>query len=56
MTQHNALEQELERRLHEIETNESADSVHAALSGRSIAVFAVVCVAIAAASWLVAAL
>lgn len=33
------LEQELERRLVAIETEESSDPVHAALSGKSLALF-----------------
>ncbi|HIY65030.1 MAG TPA: hypothetical protein H9830_01975 [Candidatus Agrococcus pullicola] len=56
MTQHTELERELDRRLTEIESSEIDDPVHAALSGRSIVVFAAVALGIAAASWIVAAL
>lgn len=56
MTQHTELEQELDRRLTEIESNEIGDPVHAALSGRSILVFTAVALGIAAAAWIVAAL
>lgn len=44
------LEQELERRLAEIEADEAADPVHAALSGRSLALFFGVAAAIVALS------
>lgn len=56
MTQHTELEQELDRRLTDIESNEIDDPVHAALSGRSIIVFVAVALGIAAVSWIVAAL
>lgn len=39
MSEGTQLEQELERRLAAIEADELADPVHAALSGRSLAVF-----------------
>ena len=50
------LDEELERRLAEIETEEAGDAVHAALSGRSLALFLAVVVGIAAAAWIGSAL
>lgn len=46
MTENAELEQELERRLSAIEAEESADPVHAALSGKSLAIFLAVVVGI----------
>ena len=56
MSQNAELDQELERRLAEIETAEADDPVHAVLSGRTITLFVTVVVAIAGVSWVVAAL
>lgn len=56
MTQHTAVDEELERRLRAIETEESNDPVHARFGGRSLVFFAVVSVGIAVASFGLAAL
>lgn len=45
------LDLELERRLNEIETNELQDPVHAALSGKSLAVFLAVVAALVVVPW-----
>ncbi|WP_165384198.1 hypothetical protein [Leucobacter triazinivorans] len=52
MTTHTSLEDELERRLSEIESVEASDPAHAALSGRSLAAFLSVVVGIALVAWL----
>ncbi len=44
------LEAEVERRLAILETDEAADSVHAAMSGKSLALFLTVAAAIVAVS------
>lgn len=56
MSQNTELDQELERRLVEIETEEANDAIHAALGGRTIAVFLAGVAVIAGASWAVSAL
>lgn len=56
MNHHAQLEEELERRLAEIEAEEAADPVHAALSGRTLTTFLVIAAAIAAVSWIAGAL
>lgn len=52
MTTQTRLEEELERRLTEIESSEASDPVHAALSGRSLAVFLAVVVGISVIAWI----
>lgn len=56
MNSHTDIDRELERRLTELETVEAADPAHAMLSGRTLAVFLLVVVGIAAAAWIGAAL
>ncbi|MGO3148347.1 MAG: hypothetical protein ACTIJ6_11815 [Leucobacter sp.] len=51
-----ALEQELERRLSILETEEATDPVHAMLSGRTIATFLAVAAAVVVVSWIGASL
>lgn len=51
-TQEAELERELDRRLTVLETVESADPVHAKLSGASLALFLGVAGVIAVASWI----
>jgi len=52
MTTQTRLEEELERRLTEIESSEASDPVHAALSGRSLVVFLAVVVGISVVAWI----
>ena len=56
MTQHSAVDEELERRLLEIETDEVNDPVHARFGARSLVLFVIVSVGIAVASFGLAAL
>ncbi|WP_449283784.1 hypothetical protein [Leucobacter sp.] len=52
MSTQTRLEEELERRLAEIETAEASDPAHAALSGRSLAVFLAVVAGISVIAWI----
>lgn len=52
MTTQTSLEEELERRLSEIERVEASDPAHAALSGRSLAAFLTVVVGVSLVAWI----
>lgn len=56
MTERTQLEQELDRRLDELESVEAADPAHAPLSARSLVLFLAVVVGVAAAAWIAVAL
>ena len=56
MSNDSNLEQELHRRIIELETSEAADGAHAALSGRSLSSFLGIAAAIVVIAWVGAAL
>lgn len=56
MNHQSQLDEELERRLAELESVEAADPVHAALGARSFAWFLVVVLGVTVAAWIGAAL
>ncbi|GAB2568959.1 hypothetical protein [Leucobacter ruminantium] len=56
MNQQSPLEEELERRLSELETVEVSDPAHAMLSGGAITAFIAVVVGVVAAAWIGASL
>ncbi|MGO1435100.1 MAG: hypothetical protein ACTHV4_05835 [Canibacter sp.] len=56
MAQHEKLEEELERRLVELESVDVADTSHARLSAATMTIFGVVVVGIVAVAWMGSAL